>query len=66
MFMQNNLKQNKISFIIHPILFSIYPIIFIFSENINHITCNRDNSTNKHHSWNNYFDGIHFKNKDKK
>ena len=35
MFMQNNLKQNKISFIIHPILFSIYPIIFIFSENIN-------------------------------
>ena len=33
--MSNLKRPKKISFIIHPILFSIYPIIFIFSENIN-------------------------------
>ena len=27
-------NKNKFSFIIHPILFSVFPIIFIFSENI--------------------------------
>ena len=27
-------NKNKIAFIIHPILFSVFPIIFIFSENI--------------------------------
>tara|TARA_B100000686_G_scaffold82765_1_gene89412 strand:- start:1805 stop:3409 length:1605 start_codon:yes stop_codon:yes gene_type:complete len=27
-------SKNKFSFIIHPILFSVFPIIFIFSENI--------------------------------
>ena len=32
--MSNLTKQNTKSFIIHPILFSIYPIIFIFSQNI--------------------------------
>ena len=26
--------RKKIAFIIHPILFSIFPVIFIFSENI--------------------------------
>tara|TARA_Y100000996_G_scaffold280387_1_gene221197 strand:- start:1960 stop:3570 length:1611 start_codon:yes stop_codon:yes gene_type:complete len=32
--MSNLSKHNTKSFIIHPILFSIYPIIFIFSQNI--------------------------------
>jgi hypothetical protein len=30
----NDLKKKRNLFVIHPILFSIYPILFIFSENI--------------------------------